>query len=236
MKKLSTIILLLMLFTACDTSVKTEIKKETASKTVPIKNPTIEVIDTDFSKGRLQLKHHISLNDVEKFHGHLCDGLVIGFLGINQGLKVLYPNGIVDRTNTRIVSKGSPCLTDVAVYVTGGRFQFNSFYVDNTIENGIYIIQRKDNGKTVKVAMNKGVKPAIIGQLGKKAIKGELPACDLDKLKTLEDNFSKKLLNSNPNDNFTVTELTDFQWKPILKNDYLKTDILNKNKPACSKQ
>ncbi len=209
-----------------DVNVKT-IEKSNSS------NPAIKVIDTDFSKGRLKLEHELTLNDLEKFHGHLCDGLVIGFLGINQGLKVLYPNGVVDRTNTRIVSKGSPCLTDVAVYVAGGRFQFNSFYVDNMIENGFYIIQRKDNGKAVKVQMNKGVKPAIIGAMGKKAVAGELSACDLDKLKNLEDNFSKKLLNSNPNDNFTVTEVTGFQWKPILKNDYTKTDILNKNKKPC---
>ena len=198
-------------------------------------SPTpIKVIDTDFSKGRLKLEHQLSLNDLEKFHGHLCDGLVVGFLGIKEGLAVLYPNGIIDRTNTRIVSKSSPCLTDVAVYITGGRYQFNSFYVDNSIEDGFYIIQRKDNGKAVKVRLNKGIKPAIINQLGAKAVKGELPACDLDKLKKMEDDFSKKLLSSNPKDNFTVTPIDNFEWKPVLKNDYIKTDILNKNKSNCN--
>jgi len=197
--------------------------------------PTLKVLDTDFSKGRLTLEHDLSLHDLEKFHGHLCDGLIVGFLGIQEGLNVLYPNGIIDRTNTRIVSKSSPCLTDVAVYISGGRYQFNSFYVDNSIENGFYIIQRKDNGKTVKVNLNKGVKPNEIDVLGKKAVKGNLPACDLDKLKKLEDDFSKKLLTSNPKTIFTVTQITDFEWKPILKNDYTKTDILNKNKPNCNK-
>lgn len=195
--------------------------------------PSIKVIDTDFSKGRLNLKHTLTLNDLEKFHGHLCDGLVVGFLGIQQGLKALYANGVIDRTNTRIVSKSSPCLTDVAVYVTGGRFQFNSFYVDNNIKNGFYIIQRKDNGKAVKVQLNKGIKPKDINILGAKAIKGELSACDLNKLKTMEDNFAKKLLSSNAQNNFTVTTITNFKWRPILKNDYLKTDIINKNKPNC---
>ena len=195
---------------------------------------TLKVIDTDFSKGRLKLKHELSLEDLEKFHGHLCDGLVVGFLGIKEGLNVLYPEGTIDRTNTRIVSKSSPCLTDVAVYVTGGRYQFNSFYVDNSIEDGFYIIQRKDNGKAVKVNMKKGIKPAEINELGAKAIKGELPACDLDKLKRMEDNFSEKLLSTNPIDNFIVTEITGFEWKPVLKNDYIKTDILNKNKANCN--
>ena len=206
---------------------QSEINKE-------INSPTITVIDTDFSKGRLTLEHELSLTDLENFHGHLCDGLVVGFLGIKEGLDVLYPNGIIDRTNTRIISKSSPCLTDVAIYITGGRYQFNSFYVDNTIEDGFYIIQRKDNGKTVKINLNKGIKPAEIDILGKKAIEGELPACDLDKLKKLEDDFSEKLLSTNPKDNFTVTEITNFEWNPILKNDYTKTDILNKNKTNCN--
>lgn len=197
-------------------------------------SPTINVIDTEFSKGRLGLEHQINLTDLEKFHGHLCDGLVVGFLGIKEGLEVLYPNGIINRTNTLIVSKSSPCLTDVAIYVTGGRYQFNSFYVDNSMENGFYIIQRKDNEKTVKVTMNKGVKPAEIDKLGEKADKGELTACDLEKLKKLEENFSKKLLTTNSKDNFTVTEIENFQWNPVLKNDYLKTDILNKNKSKCN--
>ncbi len=201
----------------------------------PKNAPTIKVIDTDFSKGRLDLQHELSLEDLEKFHGHLCDGLVVGFLGIREGLEVLYPDGVIDRTNTRIVSKSSPCLTDVAVYITGGRYQFNSFYVDNAIENAFYIIQRKDSGKTVAVRMNKGVKPKEISQLGAKAVKGELPACDLDKLKKMENNFSKKLLSTNPKDNFTVTEISDFKWHPILKNDFVKTDILNKNKAKCGR-
>jgi acetolactate decarboxylase len=235
MKKIIYISILGLLITACSQQ-KEEHKTETKQQTETIKektSPSIKVIDTDFSKGRLTLTHEINLENLEKFHGHLCDGLVVGFLGIKEGLEVLYPNGIIDRTNTRIVSKSSPCLTDVAVYITGGRYQFNSFYVDNSIENGFYIIQRKDNGKAVKVNLNKGIKPQQIDELGAKAVKGELPACDLDKLKKMEDDFSNKLLSTNPKDNFSVTEITDFKWKPVLKNDFIKTDILNKNKSNC---
>ncbi len=234
MKRSIDFLIMIILFTSCNT--KPAIKEKKHVKEISESNPIIKVIDTDFSKGRLNLEQELSLTDLEKFHGHLCDGLVVGFLGIKEGLNLLYPNGIIDRTNTRIVSKSSPCLTDVAVYITGGRYQFNSFYVDNSIENGFYIIQRKDNGNTVKVQLNKDVKPPEINVLGAKAIKGELPACDLDKLKKLEDDFSKQLLVTNPKDNFTVTELTSFNWNPILKNNYIKTDILNKNKSKCNQK
>lgn len=194
----------------------------------------LRVNDTDFSKGRLGNVQKVELDDLAKFHGHLCDGLVVGHLALQEALLQLYPDGLIDRTNTRIVSKPSPCLTDVAIYLTGGRYQFNSFYVSENI-NGLFTVQRIDNGKTVSVAMNKGVKPNEINIQGAKAVKGELGPCELDGLKTLEDEFSEKLLQTNPKDVFTVTDLLEFKWQPILKNDYTKTDILNKNRPQCNR-
>ncbi len=193
----------------------------------------LKVNDTDFSKGRLGNIQEVDLKDLVKFHGHLCDGLVVGQLALEQALLKLYPNGIVDRTNTRIVSKPSPCLTDAAIYLTGGRLQFNSFYVSEDID-GLFNLQRIDNGKSVSVSLKKNIKPKEIDNLGAKAVKGELSPCELDGLKSMEDAFSNKLLSENPKDNFTVVELADFEWNPTLKNDFIKTDILNKNKANCS--
>lgn len=191
-----------------------------------------ETIDTDFSKGRLNHKQIITTNDLEKFHGHLCDGLVVGALAMQQAMKDLYPNQPIDRTNLRIVSKASPCLTDVAIYLTGGRYQFNTFYVDTEFE-GLYIIQRIDNLKTVSVSLNKGIKPTAIDSLGNIAIQQNLSPCDIDHLRKLEDDFTQTLIQSDPLTLFTVKEMPNFQWNPKTKNDYLKTDILNKNLPDC---
>lgn len=193
----------------------------------------IKTVDTYFSKGRLGLEHNIRLNDLENFHGHLCDGLIVGFQGLSEAFEVLYPNGIIDRTNTRIVSKPSPCLTDAAIYLTGGRYQFNTFYVSNNIE-GLFVVQRMDTKKAVVVNLNKGVKPKEIDQLGNLAAKGELASCDLDKLKKMEDDFSEYLLLSNPSENFTIREVTDFKWDPVLQNDFVKTDVINKNISICN--
>lgn len=92
--------LILLAFLSCHTSKKF---------------PEFETIDTDFSKGRLKHKQIITINDLEKFHGHLCDGLVVGALAVQEAMKKLYSNEPIDRTNLRIVSKPSPCLTDVAI-------------------------------------------------------------------------------------------------------------------------
>lgn len=194
----------------------------------------LRVNDTDFSKGRLGNIQEVELKDLAKFHGHLCDGLVVGYLALGQALLQLYPDGVIDRTNTRIVSKPSPCLTDAAIYLTGGRYQFNSFYISDDMD-GLFTLQRTDTGKTVSVAMNENIKPKEIDILGAKAVKGELGPCELDGLKAMEDNFSSKLLSENPKDNFTVLEIADFEWKPVLKGDYIKTDILNKNRSTCNR-
>lgn len=192
----------------------------------------IQVIDTDFSKGRLNHQQIISLDDVAKFHGHLCDGLVSGFLSLKEALYQLYPNKIIDRTNTVITSKASPCLTDVAIYLTGGRYQFNSFYVSNAIAYN-YIVQRIDNGITFGVKLANGIKPSIIDEMGNKAVAQQLSPCELDELKKLEDDFSAKLLSINPPDAFIIEAIKDFYWQPVLENNFIKTDIINKAMPPC---
>ena len=196
------------------------------------KEPTFQALDTDFSKGRLNHEQTITLTDLEKFHGHLCDGLVVGALAIQVGMLELYPNQPIDRTNLRIVSKPSPCLTDVAIYLTGGRYQFNTFYVDTNFD-GLYIIQRIDDLKTVAVSLNPGVKPAAIDSLGNIAIQQQLPPCEIDHLKQLENDFTEYLLQSNPKEIFSVKPISNFNWHPNTKNDYLKTDILNKEIDKC---
>lgn len=196
------------------------------------KNLKIKVLDTDFSKGRLQNQQTIGIDDLEKFHGHLCDGLVMGFLAYKKASEILYPNGIVDRTNLRIVSKPSPCLTDVAIYLSGARYQFNTFYVDTSF-TGIYIMQRIDNLKTVKVTLQKGFVPNSIDSLGKLAVQNKLSPCGIDSLKRLEDAFTKKLLQTKQLDFLTVEEIPTFVWKPYFISTFRKTDVLNKTLPSC---
>jgi formylmethanofuran dehydrogenase subunit E len=116
--------------------------------------------------------------------------------------------------------------------LSGGRYQFNTFYVENNME-GMYLVQRIDNQKTVLVKRKTGVKPAIIDQMGAKASIGELTACELDSLKNQEDAYSTKLLQSNPLELFELQEIKNFQWKSPLKKQFIKTDIVNKNMIKC---
>ncbi|MDZ7936067.1 MAG: hypothetical protein U5M51_14090 [Emticicia sp.] len=98
---------------------------------------------------------------------------------------------------------------------------------------GMFIVQRIDNGKTVLISRKPSVKPSIIDEMGNKAIQKNLSACDLDTLRSKEDQYTDFLLGANPKEIFEVTEIKDFQWKPKLKNSFVKTDILNKNAVKC---
>ncbi|MBD3750411.1 MAG: hypothetical protein IE931_13045 [Sphingobacteriales bacterium] len=50
----------------------------------------------------------ITIYDLEKFLCHLCEGLVVEPLVMQEVMKELYPNQPIDRTNLHIVSKPSP--------------------------------------------------------------------------------------------------------------------------------
>lgn len=197
-------------------------------------NPSIKVLDTDFSKGRLQNVQTITLNDAVKLHGHLCDGLVVGFLGLKEGLYKLYPDSIIDRTNNRIVSKPSPCLTDIAIFMTGARYQYNTYYVSDSIKYQ-FIVQRIDNEKTCGIKLKPGLMPIAIDSLGRLATTGELDACGIDSLRKLESVFSTFLLSQEPQDLFIIEEIKNYKWLPVLSGNFLKTDVLNKKLKTCVK-
>lgn len=70
------------------------------------------------------------------------------------------------------------------------RYQFGTFYVSNDFE-GLYILQRIDNGKTLNISWKPNVKPKNNWPDGQtKAIAGNLAPCDLEKLRKLEEDYT----------------------------------------------
>lgn len=195
--------------------------------------PNWRVIDTDFSKGRLAHEQTITFDQLIALHGHWCDGLVVGALGLGETLKEFYPNAPIDRTDLRILSRSSPCLTDVAIFLTGGRAQFGTFQVSDTIA-GMYIVQRISDGRAFRVKLNPGIKPAAIDSMAPLAVSRTLSPCGLDSLQGIEEAFGQYLLSMEPKAAFTLTELNDFHWPEPTGTVYTKTDILNKNAPRCT--
>ena len=194
---------------------------------------SIQVNDTDFSKGRLGYRQELVFDDLVCLHGHPCDGLIEGALALEFGLNQLYPDMIVDRTNTRVVSYPSPCLADAALLLSGARYQYGTYFVSDAIP-GLYVIGRTDQEEAFAIRRKDGVKPPLIDVLGRQAINGTLSPCGLDSLRLMEDEYARFLLDAKDlTALFEVEELENFDWNIPLRNDFLKTDILNKNAAAC---
>jgi len=221
-----------LLFAACSTPESAKTAGSPPSSGDP-SEVSWRVLDTDFSKGRLGHEQTVTMDDLIRFHGHWCDGLVVGALGLGEAMKQLYPNAPIDRTDLRILSRSSPCLTDVAVMLTGGRMQFGTFQVSDTLP-GLYIVQRISDGRAFSVKLQPGVKPAAIDSLTPLAVRQMLSPCGLDSLQAIEAAFGADLLARDPKTTFTVEELPGFQWPMTAFTTYTKTDILNKNAPRCA--
>ena len=124
--------------------------------------PSFLVRGTESSHGRYATgTKTIVVKDLVKFHGHACDGLFRGASALAVGLSRLFSDGIIDRTDLRVLSRNSPCLGDVAAYLTGGRVRFNTQDVLN--QPGVwFVVQQISSGDTVRVEEKPGVYPQAL--------------------------------------------------------------------------
>lgn len=194
--------------------------------------PAFFVKDTESSHGRYaRSAREIGAEDIMKFHGHACDGLFRGIYAMSVAMKTLFPEGIIDRTDLRVISRNSPCIGDVASYITGGRIRFGT--QDVTSEPGVwYIVQRISDGKAVKVTENKEFFPREISELEKELAASEyekLPAL-VDLLQEMQDKWVRNvLLNTRPEENYSA-EFVNMEWKEVTyENKGMRTDIIYKN-------
>jgi formylmethanofuran dehydrogenase subunit E len=201
-------------------------------------NKPIVVRDTDSALGRYSLKtKEISLKDLARIHGHLCDGLVIAFVEIKAVLEKLFPDGIVDRTDLRVVSKNGPCWVDAAAMMTGARINFKTLRLDNKIGDG-FIIQRISTGEAYEVHLKPGVFPeeqaALEAKIRKLRSEGKpVTANDIDTVEKMAYALSLKLLTTPPDQLLDIKPLPDFKFTPNETVDVFgdRGDIINKDMP-----
>ncbi len=197
--------------------------------------PTFWVHDTESSHGRYA--NHAKLItgiDLVKFHGHACDGLFRGIYAMSQALKILFEDGIIDRTDLRFISRNSPCLGDVGAYLTGGRVRFGT--QDVLSRPGVwYIIQRISSGVTVEVIEEEGFFPSEIvdkeAQLSNMT-DGDEKAQLVTKLKSIQDQWvANSLLTSHPEDHYFAKKVFFNFGEVPYANQGSRTDIIYKEIP-----
>lgn len=198
-------------------------------------NQPIRVLDTDSALGRYSLHtKEIGLKDLARMHGHLCDGLVIAFVQIKTVLQRLFPDGVVDRTDVRAVSKNGPCWVDAVAFITGARINFRTLRLDNSIGDG-YIIQKISTGEAYSVHLKPGVFPSDQADLEKKIrslrAQGQaVSAEDIEHLEQMAEALNRKLLNTSPDMILDIKPLANFKFTPI---DLFgeRGDVINKAMP-----
>ena len=192
--------------------------------------PVFEVRDTESSLGPYASETKtITLKDLVKMHGHPCDGLVTAACALSVGLRELYPDGVIDRTDTGGICNNSPCYGDVVEYLTGGRIRFGTQKIDPRLGNE-FILYRFSTQQAVKVALKPGVFPAEVTRLETQIRRGDFSVADMRRCQQAEWDYARNLLQHPLTESFTVTPLANFTWQPDAY-EHLGTrgDIINKN-------
>jgi formylmethanofuran dehydrogenase subunit E len=192
--------------------------------------PVFRVLDTESSLGPYAGRAKtLTLKDLVKMHGHACDGLFTAACALSVGLRELYPDGVIDRTDTGGVCNNSPCFGDAVEYLTGGRIRFGTQKIDPSLGNE-FIVYQFSTGRAVQVALKSGVFPAELSALEKKIRGGAFSEEEMRRCQLMQWEYAKKLVSRPLSESFTVSAMTGFVWQPdTYPNLGKRGDIINKD-------
>lgn len=121
--------------------------------------PIFEILATRGTQGRYYpYTYAVTIKDIAKWHGHDCEGLSHAACCCWVGFKILFPDGIIDRSVLGGITGPSPCWSDVTAFLTGGRMQYGNlgFFKDKRYGHAI-ILHRQDTGQAVLATWKKGI-------------------------------------------------------------------------------
>ncbi len=192
--------------------------------------PTFAVLDTESSLGPYASSTKtITLKDLVNMHGHPCDGLVTAACGLSAGLKILYPDGVIDRTDTGCITNNSLCFGDIAAYLTGGRIRFGTQKIDPGLGNA-FIVYRFSTREAVKVSLKPGVFPEEVLRLERAIRAGDFTIDDMRRCQELQWDYARNLMQRPASESFDVERMPSFDWKPdVYEHQGKRGDIINKN-------
>lgn len=195
--------------------------------------PSFQVRDTTNKYGRYaKTTKIITIKDLIKFHGHFCGGLVESAGALRMAFDRLFPDGVIDRTDLRLISNNSACGGDVAVYLTGARLRFASHHIDNALKESEFVVQKVSTGDTVRVRVRPEAYPTEVRNQMKKIESGKFTSRDLDRFQELQWDYARRLITRPLQESFMVEKVSDYQWpEPICKDLGKRRDNDYKNAP-----
>lgn len=193
--------------------------------------PSFEVIDTRSAQGRLDTrKKTVTVADLILFHGHACDGLIRGAWAMRALADEALRGEPFDRSDLLVVSKNSPCLGDIAAYLTGGRARFGTHRLDASLGVGFQIVRISTNDAW-EVREEVGFFPPLIAEW-EAALLGEISEAEKRELLAVHETAQwdwvrESLLPSAPSDHYKVTRLDQLDL-PLALLDARRTDTVNR--------
>jgi formylmethanofuran dehydrogenase subunit E len=196
--------------------------------------PVFRVLDTRSAQGRLDANAKtVTVADLVLYHGHACDGLLRGAYALRSLFDVAFGTAAIDRSDLLVVSKNSPCLGDVAAYLTGGRARFGTHRLDESLGVG-FQVQRLSTGEAWEVREEPGFFPGLILRWDQ-AVLGQMDQADKRELLAVHeaaqwDWVRESLLPSHSAEHYRARALDHFT-PPAALHEAVRTDVVNRLVP-----
>ncbi len=121
--------------------------------------PVFEILATKGTQGRYyQRTYAVTIKDMIKWHGHDCEGTTHAANNMKMAFKILFPDGIIDRSVLKGISGKGPCWSDAVAFLTGARVQYGNLgYFKNKDYNHAILLYRTDTKVAVLATWKKGI-------------------------------------------------------------------------------
>jgi formylmethanofuran dehydrogenase subunit E len=110
-----------------------------------------------------------SIEEVAKFHGHICPGLVIGYRAAECALKWLENHRAEDEEIIAMVENRA-CGIDAIQYVLGTTAGKGNFFI-NDYGKHTYVIANRNTGKALRIAVKSSNRQKVEGETREDRIK-----------------------------------------------------------------
>jgi formylmethanofuran dehydrogenase subunit E len=225
--------------------------------------PVFQMLSTKGTAGRYNdYTYAVTLKDMVKFHGHDCEGTTHAANSAYVAFKILFPDGIIDRSVLWGISGPSPCWSDAVAFLTGARLQYGNlgFFKDKKYGHAI-VLYREDTGVAVLATWKKGInnipgepvvlpgkinwKPAVsmdeVIKLKLKVKQQRTPTpYQVDLLRYMQWKHIDNILEHPLEESYQAEIIPNFKWadwvdpKMVMPNPVKRTDIVYKNFPYRS--
>jgi hypothetical protein len=121
--------------------------------------PVFEMLATQGTQGRYYpYTYPVTLKDMIRFHGHDCEGTTTAANSAWMAFKILFPDGIIDRSVLWGISGESPCWSDAVAFLSGARLQYGNlgFFKDKRYSHAI-VLYREDTQVAVLATWKQGI-------------------------------------------------------------------------------